>query len=244
MTESWKSNHRLWMRKILSFTFKDPIAPYIGFTWWTALYFLYQLPRFSVDLDFVRLENCTDKIFDTYIARLTQRTHSQSCTLKRSWTIWSGHYFIYGWERKIKLDRSSFGYPNTYEYKDVLGLSMHCMILEDMFAHKLCALYARYKQREYIANRDIFDIQFLFELGVSPNPEIIAIRSLSLIGKKLSVKERYTILREFIIEHKDHIRKHILDGLWEMVEDQSTKHRLKQNLVDEVVMLLWVHAMQ
>jgi hypothetical protein len=87
------------------------------------------------------------------------------------------------------------------------------MILEDMFAHKLCALYARYKQREYIANRDIFDIQFLFELGVSPNPEIIAIRSLSLIGKKLSVKERYTILREFIIEHKDHIRKHILDGL-------------------------------
>jgi hypothetical protein len=29
-----------------------------------------------------------------------------------------------------------------------------------------------------------------------------------------------------------------------MVEDQSTKHRLKQNLVDEVVMLLWVHAMQ
>jgi hypothetical protein len=56
-------------------------------------------------------------------------------------------------------------------------------------------------------------------------------------------KQRYTYLIEFIRTHEKHLRANILDGLGELIDETSTKHRIKQKLVDEMLELLQLASM-
>ena len=63
-------------------------------------------------------------------------------------------------------------YDNHYEVRNFLGISMRVMVIEDMFAHKLCALL----DRREIASRDIFDCWFFLSKGTSVNKTIVETR--------------------------------------------------------------------
>lgn len=58
--------------------------------------------------------------------------------------------------RNVKIGISLRALGSKYEIKNYLGISMVVMKKEDIFAHKLVALF----ERKQIANRDLFDIWF------------------------------------------------------------------------------------
>ncbi len=57
---------------------------------------------------------------------------------------------------KIEVNIGQFG--SKYEIKTYLG-PMKVMVIEDIFAHKLVAMYKRFGK----VNRDIFDVWFLLK---------------------------------------------------------------------------------
>lgn len=72
---------------------------------------------------------------------------------------------------KIEINRREFG--SKYEVKSYLGISMKIMVREDMFAHKLVAMY----ERIGAANRDIYDVWFFLEKDWPINKEIVEKRT-------------------------------------------------------------------
>jgi hypothetical protein len=111
------------------------------------------------------------------------------------------------------------------------------MKVEWMFAHKLCALISRYQQRDIIANRDLFDIHYLFEKSFSPYTPIIVQRFTKMLGKKVSLKECIVYIIEFIRHHQKNIQKNILDGLGELI-DEKDKKNIKDTLIKETLQKL------
>jgi len=240
-----KTSHRLWMFDILKHLYSQPFAKHLWFKWWTSLYFFYELPRFSVDLDIDLIWEYDEADFKKMMTQLKKFVSNKWWRIKKDGTLAHSHRYIiqYGWERKLKLEFSSYSYPNTYEPKDLFGLEVQTMTISDMFAHKLCALVSRYQTRGYLASRDLFDMHFLFEYEVSPNKEIINIRSKILTWEEMNTKQRYSYLVEFIKTHEDHLRKNILNGIWELIDDTSSKHRIKSKLIDELLEKLQLAVM-
>ena len=240
-----KNTHRVWMFKILKHLYSQKRGKHLGFKWGTALYFFHQLPRFSVDLDIDILPHTDMTRFPNWISSLETFVQAQWWTIKKSWTsAYSHHYFIqYGGEKKLKLEFTTHQYPNIYRRKQLLGLQIQVMDIRDMFAHKLCAFVSRYQQRGYLASRDLFDMHFLFQQSISPREEIIKIRSKNLVKQAMSTKQRYAYLLEFIRTHETYLRHHILDGIWELIEQTKTKHHIKTHLLDELIEYLQLGMM-
>jgi len=240
-----KTSHRLWMFDILKHLYSQSFSKYLWFKGGTALYFFYALPRFSVDLDMDLIPGYDEQIFQQMIKKLKIFVTSKWWKIKKDGTLAHSHRYIiqYWWEKKLKLEFGSYDYPNTYESKDLFGLEVQTMTISDMFAHKLCALVSRYQYREYLAGRDIFDIHFLLSQHITPTASIIALRSKKLANKELNIKERYLFLIDFIRTHEDHLRSHILDGLWDLIGETSSKHRIKQTFIDETLQMLQVASM-
>lgn len=71
------------------------------------------------------------------------------------------------WNLKIEVSNRYWGEQPNILMLD--GFSLNVMSLSDMYAHKLIAL----EERTGVATRDIFDIWFFEDKGVSPNEEII-----------------------------------------------------------------------
>lgn len=240
-----KQAHRTWMFNILKHIYSNPIGKHIWFKWWTALYFFYQLPRFSVDLDFDILKDSKKNTFDEWIQRLHTYIEQAWWSIKKDWTLQHSHRYIvqYWWQKKLKLEFGTHQYPNIYEAKDLFWLQIQTMSLSHMYAHKLCAVVSRWQQRGYLASRDLFDIHFLLSQHIQPNENIIKIRSNILTGNTMNIQQRYTYLIDFIHEHEIHFRKHILDGLGELIDDTASKHRIKETLVDELLEQLHLASM-
>ena len=230
--KNWKSVHRTHMYGLLKHIYTWPRINSLGFKWGTALYFFYQLPRFSVDLDFdlVKEDGWSVESFETYLM-----DYADMHEMKLSGNGTSSSTYIrilhYGWSKKLKIEISTSAYPNRYERKDLLGTRIYVMDRRWMFAHKLCAFVSRYQQRTILANRDLYDIDFFLSQHISPDAQIISIRSEKLAGKSMTVREWYQYLIAFIQTHEKQIAPHILDGLGELIDDLSTKQRLKETLL-------------
>lgn len=141
----------------------------------------------------------------------------------------------YGGIKKLKLEFTSRIYDNRYESRKLFGLNIQVMKKEYMFAHKLCAFVSRYKQNSLFMNRDLFDINYFLNLGILPYNKIIQIRTTKLTGYSMDTKEFYKYIHELILHNKQKINGNILDGLWELV-DENKKYYMKNKFLDE---LLW-----
>lgn len=137
--------HKYYMAQILGQVFRDKeLSRVLGFKGGTALMFFHQLPRFSTDLDFNLLDaSQQDKVYNKVKAILSM----------------------------LKVEISNRGYPNHYETRTLAGTDIRVMILEDMFAHKLCAMGER------LSPRDVFDCWFFLQQHTAINPEIVRIRT-------------------------------------------------------------------
>ena len=224
-----KDRHQLLMGQILRDIYADiSIAPLLGFKGGTCAYFFYDLPRFSVDLDFdlLKSEERIEKSVFEKIKNIAEAYGAvKDCYIKRN-TIFA--LMSYGEEdRNIKIEISTRELPEiekNYELKEYLGISMLAAKKEYLFAGKLAALTLRGET----AMRDIYDIYYFAKNGWEFNEEIVEFYA----GKK--IKEHLKDCIALVEKIKD---SEILQGLGELVEE-GKKDWIRRHLRREVVFLL------
>ncbi len=243
----WKQQHKTIMFQILQILFDSKYAKILWLKWWTALYFFYGLPRFSVDLDFDLLKDLTkNEIIDLkqWIFELLEHNlWKKWVKIKHEWTLDYSFKFIvqYWWEKKLKLEFNTKIYENSYNIKSLLWTSVQVMDISYMFSHKLCAFLSRYQQKNSIANRDLFDINFLFENSFPINEKIIKIRTKKMIWTELDPKWYIKYLLNFIKQHKKEIQQNILYWIWELI-DNSQKNYMKNKFLDNLIQKLSLYC--
>lgn len=224
-----KEKHQLIMTRILKDIYSDiEISSSLGFKGGTAAYFFYDLPRFSVDLDFDLINNldnlseAKDLIFSKIENILKKYGTVKEKRIKR-WTI----FFLLSYgntDHNIKIEISTRKHNNQYEVKEYLGIAMLVAKKETLFANKLVALIGR----KNIAMRDVYDIYFFSENNWDIDEKIISFWT----GKKMK-----SYLGECVKKVEKINDRAILQGLGEVLEDKD-KIWAKNNLKKETVFLL------
>ena len=160
------------MVQILKDIYSDiELADCLGFKGGTALMFFYDLPRFSVDLDFNLLDPEKEELVYRKVRKIVLKYGTIFDEAKKFYgTLVVLNYGVN--ERKLKIEITSRLFGNRYEMKNLLGINAKVMVQEDMFAHKLCALL----DRNAIANRDIFDCWFFLQRQIPVNKAIVELR--------------------------------------------------------------------
>lgn len=204
------NRHRFFLVQILKNIYSDiELAKYLGFKGGTALMFFYDLPRFSVDLDF----NLIDAEKEDVVYRKIRKILLKYGTIFDEAKKFYGPLIVldYGFkERKLKVEISNRIFDNRYEIKNLLGINIKVMVKEDMFAHKLCALL----DRNTITNRDIFDCWFFMQKQTPVNKSIVELR----------MKMAFADYLQKCIEHLESMSdKGLLQGMGELMDEKMKK---------------------
>jgi len=216
--------YRYYMTQVLKDIFSDAeLGTSLGFKGGTALMLFYDLPRFSVDLDFNLLVPEKNDIVYQKIRKIVRKygkIEDESQNFYGSLVV-----LDYGFtERKLKIEISNRQSNDLYDVQNLLGINIKVMTLSDMFSNKLCALL----NRKDMVNRDIFDCWFLMNSRTTVNPTIIEKR----MGKSLS-----DYLQECIDAIENLPDKSLLDGLGELVNHEM-KTFIRNKLRFEILFLL------
>ena len=221
------TRHKNILIKILKDIYTNPsLGPILGFKGGTAAYLFYNLPRFSVDLDFdLLLPEKEDFVF-TQVKRILETYGTIQKADKKKFTLFYLLSYV-GKERgaqniKVEINQRQFG--SHYEIRTYLGISMKVMIQEDMAAHKLVAMYERIGK----TSRDIFDVWYFLKNDWAINREIVEART------KMPFKDFLQRCVNLISEIDN---RHILAGMGELL-DEKTKLWTKQNLKKDLLFLL------
>ncbi|EKD44038.1 MAG: hypothetical protein ACD_72C00019G0003 [uncultured bacterium] len=227
-----REKHQLIMGRILRDIYADTsIASLLGFKGGTCGYFFYGLPRFSVDLDFDLLKAADDstqkQVFEIVEKILTKYGEIKDSCLKR-YTI----FFLLSYgdaDHNIKFEVNvRLLMPDIivyYELKEYLGISMLVGKKDYLFASKLAALTLR----NDTAMRDIYDIWYFANNHWDIDAAVIRART------NKTIKEYLADCIPIIEEVKDN---QILQGLGELLTNNSEKVWVKTHLRKEVVFLL------
>lgn len=218
--------HKFNMVRILKDIYEHPqLGNYLGFKGGTACHLFYNLPRYSVDLDFDLLKTDQKSFVLTEIEKILKKypdIEIREAQLKH-YTI----FFLLSYdkgERTIKIEISHRPTNSQFIVSDYLGIAMRIIVKEDAFANKLLALTDRKKT----AMRDLFDMHYFFSRNWEINEQIIKTKT------KKSLKEYLDECVAFIEQLSD---KYILDGLGELV-DQSQKDWIRNNLKKDTIFLI------
>ncbi len=218
------------MGQILRDIYTDiSISSLLGFKGGSCAYFFYDLPRFSVDLDFDLLrsdEKTQDLVFESLKNIASRYGEIRDAYIKR-YTIFL--LLSYGEsDHNIKMEvNTRILVPDIYVHykaKDYLGIPVLAGKPDYLFAGKLVALTSRTE----IAMRDVYDVWFFAKNNWPISDEVIKER----VGR--TIPEHLAECIEVIQSIKD---KHMLTGLGELVDDK-TKDRVKNSLKQETVFLL------
>ena len=199
------------------------LAHCLGFKGGTALMLFYELPRFSVDLGFNLLVPERQDIVYQKIRKIVRKYGKIHDAAQK---FYGGIVVLdYGIaERKLKVEFSNRPDNDAYEIRNLLGINIKVMQLEDMFANKLCALL----HRTNIVNRDVFDCWFLMNNRTPVNQTIIEQKT----GKALP-----DYLQDCIDTLENLPNKSLLDGLGELVNPEL-KTFIRNKLRNETIFLL------
>jgi predicted nucleotidyltransferase component of viral defense system len=218
------NKHKFFMLQILKDIYSDiELGNNLGFKGGTALMFFYDLPRFSVDLDFNLIDAAKEDVVYEKVRRI----------LLKYGTIFDEAKKFYGpiivldygvGERKLKVEISNRIFDNRYEVKNILGINIKVMVSADMFAHKLCALL----DRNAMTNRDIFDIHFFMNQRTPINQKIVESRM------EVSLPDYLQQCIELLQKRSD---KGMLDGLGELM-NEDTKKFVRYKLRTDTISLM------
>ncbi|MEA2088254.1 MAG: nucleotidyl transferase AbiEii/AbiGii toxin family protein [Patescibacteria group bacterium] len=224
-----KEKHQLIMTRILKDIYSDvEISSFLGFKGGTAACLFYNLPRFSVDLDFDLINNFRDstKIKNPVFLKV-ENILKKYGTIKekqiKRWTI----FFLLSYgdtDHNIKIEISTRQHNNQYEIKEYLGIAILVAKKETLFANKLVALI----NRKNIAMRDVYDICFFARNNWDIDEQIIFFWT----DKKLK-----SYLGECVKKLEKISDRMILQGLGEVLKDKD-KIWAKENLKKETIFLL------
>lgn len=220
--------HKTNLTNILIDIFKNSyLSPMLGFKGGTAALLFYNLPRFSVDLDFDLIINLKKDSpeFNEFIAKMSTLL-SAKFEIKDQSTKYNTLFWLISYGSgltNIKVEISTRDNPyNHYNLVPFYGTTIRIIDLKDMIAHKLVDVI----ERGTLANRDLFDIHYFLGLPKASeiNYQIIKHRT----GK--NPKEFYL----YLLEYLDKINsKSILSGLGEVLTN-SQKDWAKAKLIIEI----------
>ncbi len=218
------NKHKFFIIQLLKDIYADiELANILGFKGGTALMLFYDLPRFSVDIDFNLLEAGKSNTIYEKLKKIVLKFGSIKDEAKKHF----GHILVLDYgenERNLKIEISNRQFGDRYEIKDFLGIKMKVMNQSDMFAHKLCALL----DRNMLTNRDIFDCWFFMQNRTPLNKGIVEYRSntdlLSYLNKCSKAIEKVNDNR-------------LLNGLGELM-DEDLKSFVRRKLKTETIALL------
>jgi predicted nucleotidyltransferase component of viral defense system len=167
------AKHKTILLRILKDIFTDTsIATSLGFKGGTAALLFYDLPRNSVDLDFDLLDDSKEQEVFEKVQLIIANYGVITESYKKRFNLLN--VLSYAPDTpKIKVEINTRKYGSSYEIKTLLGISMQVMVKEDMFAHKLMAMYERIGK----TSRDIFDVQFFAKNNWGINKQIVEERA-------------------------------------------------------------------
>lgn len=218
------ATHKTILFQILKELYSDTtISPYLGFKGGTAAFMFYGLDRFSVDLDFDLLDEALGEIvFNRVLKIVGQYGAIKESHIKRFNLLIVLSYEDKAHNIKIEINRRQYG--SRYEIKTYLGVSMQVMVIEDMFAHKLMAMYERIGK----TSRDIYDLWFFLKSRFPINKEIVEARA------KMPFEQ---LVSQCISQLEKLNNRHILDGVGELLVT-SQKDWAKAKLQKETIAYL------
>ena len=221
------NRHKFFLVSILKDIYSDiELATALGFKGGTAHMLFYGLPRFSVDLDFNLLnQDKSVTVFNKIRSILLNYGTIKDEAEKHFCLLVVLDYDAH--ERNLKIEISNREYPDSYEIKNYLGISMKVMVKQDLFAHKLCALL----DRNILTNRDIFDIYHFMNQKTPVNKKIVEIR----MGKEFKEYLDLCIARIEKINART-----LLSGLGELV-NPDLKDFVRTKLKTETIQLLKIY---
>jgi predicted nucleotidyltransferase component of viral defense system len=218
------NKHKFFLVQILKDIYSDlELANCLGFKGGSALMFFYDLPRFSVDLDFNLINKEKEKIVYNNVREILLKYG----TIHDEAPKFFGPLVVleYGiGDRKLKVEISNRKFDDRYEIKNLLGINMKVMIVSDMFAHKLCALL----DRSSVTSRDIFDCWFFMKNHTPVNKAIIELKMNMPFADYI---QRCISLIESV---KD---RSLLHGIGDLMNDEMKKF-VRKNLRTETIGLL------
>lgn len=216
--------HKSVLIEILRTIYSDKdLRTNLGFKGGTAAMLFYDLPRFSVDLDFDLLApDAKDIVFEKIKSILSKYGQIIEATEKK-YTLFFLINYAKG-QRNTKVEISKRANSTNYEPKNYLGISMLVAVKPDMFACKLAALLTR----KSFASRDLFDVWYFLSRKWEINDELLkTITGKSTAGALVGAQKVAKGVK----------KSEILSGLGELVSNKQ-KYFIKEKLVDEVVFLL------
>ncbi|GAB1473437.1 hypothetical protein MASR2M69_08780 [Bacteroidota bacterium] len=218
------NKHKFLLLQILKDIYSDvELSGCLGFKGGTALMFFYDLPRFSVDLDFNLLDLTKEKaVYEKVRMILLKYGNIFDEAMKFNGPILVLDYGV--GERKLKVEISNRPWDNHYEIKNIMGFNMNVMVVPDMFAHKLCALL----DRREVTNRDIFDLWFLMQKKTPLNQTIVETRTELPLA---------TYIKKCIEKLEGMSDRGMLNGLGELMDEEMKKF-VRSKLRSETISLL------
>lgn len=206
------------------------ISPLLGFKGGTCTYFFYNLPRFSVDLDFdllvVNDEN-QKLVFDKIVGILGKYGQIKDQYIKR-FTVFA--LLSYGDDDhnikvEINVRKLVENIKDHYEMKEYLGISMFVAKKDYLFASKLSALTLRNET----AMRDIYDIHYFAKSNWDINAEVVKERT------DKTVKDYLADCVAFVEKVKDN---QIMQGLGELIDSEKEKAWVRNHLKTDTIFML------
>lgn len=219
-------DHELFMKRILLGIYKhSQLQSQLVFKGGTCLYYFYDLPRFSTDLDFsfhqqAEIANVSRVELSSIIANHLEIRADEN---KRFTWLWVGSYDKGQQKIKVKVNKRRFS--DSYAEHQFYGLTVRTLDLASMFAHKLCAI----TDRQEMVNRDLYDTWWLLTKNAPIKEEIIWERNKKSVGLYLQEVKQYI--------KRDVDYNHILQGLGEIL-DQPRKDWVRDHLIDELLIEL------
>ncbi|OGM05625.1 hypothetical protein A2125_00420 [Candidatus Woesebacteria bacterium GWB1_43_5] len=209
---------------ILREIYNDPaLRTVLGFKGGTAAHLFYELPRFSVDLDFDLLDSGRrEEVF-----KRVKEILSKFGTLVEAQEKKSTLFYLLSYEkgeRGLKVEISKRLSKSQFLVKNYLGVSMLVMREEDVAAGKLSALITRRK----FASRDLFDLWFFLKNNWQINEEVVNEKTGMSMPEALEKAEGKVMAVK---------KTELLAGLGDLL-DNKQKAWVKEKLQEELLFLL------
>lgn len=218
------NKHKFFLVTLLKDIYADTeLATALGFKGGTAHMLFYDLPRFSVDLDFNLL--APDKSEDVF--KKIRKIIPEYGKIRDEAEKHFGLLLVLDYgekERNLKIEISNREFADRYEIKHFMGIAMKVMVKPDMFAHKLCALL----DRNMLTNRDVFDVYYFLNQKTPINKKIVE--------ERMNMPFE-TYMDECILRIEKIPTKSLLNGIGELV-DNKMKTFVREKLKDETLQLL------
>lgn len=220
-----RQKHRIVLVNIVKEIYKNlKVRNSLGFKGGTAAYLLYDLPRFSIDLDFDLLDETKKKIIFEEIQRIIAKLGHIVDAREKYYTL----FFLLRYEKgyhgiKIEISKRHSDHA-FFEVKQYLGIPVLLMKKEYVTTFKLLALLTR----KQFASRDMFDLWFFLKQHWDIDEKVVKERTGMSLRKALhkAVKKVEAVKPSLLLK-----------GLGELV-DEKQKMWVKEKLKDELIFQL------